>query len=352
MMARTRESFQPSPRDRQQMHNIPNDDLPEVIAIDLDSEDPIDFTIVDDTPDEDKGKPTKWDGKSTTEDPPLQGVHPKVQKRIDRLRAETETERRGREAAERERQAAIEIARQKDEEIADLRRRLDTGSTALATSMKEQREARLVDAENRLAQAHADGDSAAIAKATRDISTASAELAQIAARTPVPRTQETQQRQPEQQTQQRTQAPSLAPNVAAWIAHNDRWFNKDQAKTRFALSIHEAVVSRGVRPDSEEYTRELDKGMAAMYPDHQPYRSSATDDDDTDVREERSNPRRTNVAERGSREGSALSPQRRTVELTASEVAVARSLGLRTDEQLKRYALEKQKREANGKGGA
>lgn len=346
-----REGFKATPRDRQQMHEIAgSDSLPDLVTVDLDGEDPNAFEVVvtDDTPDEDKGKPTKWDGKSATEEPPLQGVHPKVQKRIDRLRAETETERRAREASERREQAAIEAARQLQDQVADLQRRLDTGSTALATSMKEQREAKLADARRRLSQAHADGDSDAIAEATADMSTASAELAQIAARTPAPRPAGEPERRAEPQRQPQTQAPSLAPNVAAWIAHNDRWFNKDQARTRFALSIHEAVVQRGIRPDSVEYTAELDKGMAAMYPDHKPYRSSSVDDDEDTIREERSNPRRTNVVDRGSREEPAGQGQRRQVELTASEVAIANRLRV----PLAKYAAEKLRREQNGKGGA
>jgi hypothetical protein len=347
-----REGFKATPRDRQQMHEISgSDDLPELVTVDLDGDDPNAFEVVvkDDTPDNDKGRPTKWDGKSATEEPPLQGVHPKVQKRIDRLRAETETERRAREAAERREAAATTLAQQQADEIADLRRRLDTGSTALATSMKEQREGRVADARRRLEQAHADGDSAAIAEATADMTTASAELAQINARVSArPAAQPEGERQPARQEQPRTQAPTLAPNVAAWISHNDRWFNKDQAKTRFALSLHEAVVQRGIRPDSPEYTVELDKGMAAMYPEHQPYRSSSVDDDREDTREERSNPRRTDVVERGSREDSSRQPARRQVELTASEVAIANRLRV----PLAKYAAEKLRREQNGKGGA
>jgi hypothetical protein len=342
-----REAFKATPTDRKQMHEIPGPDAPERVLVDIDNDDPNNFEIVvvDDTPEEDRGKPTKWDGKSATEDAPLQGVHPKVQKRIDRLRAETETERRARESAERERQTAVDLARQQAEEIADLRRRLDTGSTALATSMKEQRETRIEDAKRRLSQAHADGDSEAIATATVDLGQAQAELAQIAARTPAPRQQQEQQReQPRQQTP--AQQPNLPPDVVGWIAKNDSWWNKDRSRTEFALSLDKAVRSRGIQPGTTAYTVELDKGMAAMYPDHQPYRSSSVDDNDEDVREERSNPRRTNVVDRGSRDDSANQPQRRQVELTESEVKIANRLRV----PLVKYALEKQKREA--KGGA
>jgi hypothetical protein len=345
-----REGFKATPRDRQQMHEIAgSSDLPDLVTIDLDGEDPNAFEIVevDDTPEADKGKPTKWNGKSATEELPLQGVHPKVQKRIDRLRAETETERRAREASERREQAAVELARQQAEELTDLRRRLETGSTALATSMKEQREQRIDDAKRRLSQAHADGDSDAIASATVDLGQAQAELAQINVRTARPSQPEQQRDQPQQPAQPRQQ-PNLPPDVVGWIAKNDAWWNKDRMRTDFALSLDKAVRARGIQPGTPAYTAELDKGMAAMYPDHQPYRSSSVDDDDEPSREERSNPRRTNVVDRGSREESASQGQRRTVELTASEVAIANRLRV----PLAKYAAEKLRREQNGKGGA
>ena len=332
------------------MHEIAgSSDLPDLVTIDLDGEDPNAFEIVevDDTPEADKGKPTKWNGKSATEELPLQGVHPKVQKRIDRLRAETETERRAREASERREQAAVELARQQAEELTDLRRRLETGSTALATSMKEQREQRIDDAKRRLSQAHADGDSDAIAVATVDLGQAQAELAQINVRTARPSQPEQQRDQPQQPAQPRQQ-PNLPPDVVGWIAKNDAWWNKDRMRTDFALSLDKAVRARGIQPGTPAYTAELDKGMAAMYPDHQPYRSSSVDDDDEPSREERSNPRRTNVVDRGSREESASQGQRRTVELTASEVAIANRLRV----PLAKYAAEKLRREQNGKGGA
>lgn len=345
-----REGFKATPRDRQQMHEIAgSSDLPDLVTIDLDGEDPNAFEIVevDDTPEADKGKPTKWNGKSATEESPLQGVHPKVQKRIDRLRAETETERRAREASERREQAAVELARQQAEELTDLRRRLETGSTALATSMKEQREQRIEDAKRRLSQAHADGDSDAIAIATVDLGQAQAELAQINVRTARPSQPEQQRDQPKQPAQPQQQ-PNLPPDVVGWITKNDAWWNKDRTRTDFALSLDKAVRARGIQPGTPAYTAELDKGMAAMYPDHQPYRSSSVDDDDEPSREERSNPRRTNVVDRGSREESASQGQRRTVELTASEVAIANRLRV----PLAKYAAEKLRREQNGKGGA
>jgi len=185
--------------------------------------------------------------------------------------------------------------------------------------MKSDREARLQDAERRLTQAHAEGDSAAIVAATRDMGAVQAELVQIASRTPVARAAEAA---PAPAAQPARQAPNLAPAVAAWISKNDSWFNKDSAKTKLALSLHDTIVQRGIPPTDPRYTQELDKGMKAMYSDHVAYEQSNGDDDGGTP-----TPRRTNVVAEGSRETGKVSNPR-IVELTKSQLAIAKQLNI------------------------
>lgn len=327
-----RESFKPSGK----VASIDSELYPDEVSIDLDSEDPNAFEIIeeDDTPEADRGKPTELDYSTADDEEDLSGVADKTKKRINRLKYETNTERRAREAAERERDAAVNLARQQAEELADLRRRAAGGQSALAASMKEGREAKLADAKRRLAAAHADGDSEAIAAATSDISQAQAELMEIARNTP--RAQPEGERQPQRQPeQQRQQPPHIEPNVAAWISHNP-WFGKgegkDEARTEFALSLDRTIRRRGISPGSEDYTRELDKGMKAMYPDHKPF-ARANDDDGDGARRE---PRRTNVQAEGGRTNDRQESARK-VTLTASELALAKRLRITPQA----YAAEK-----------
>ena len=84
-----------------------------------------------------------------------------------------------------------------------------------------------------------------------------------------------------------------------------------------------------------------------MYPDHQPYSGSQPEDGDDEAAA--TTPRRTNAVAAGSRDNRPAGGPR-TVELTATEYAVAKQLGLNTPEKLARYAAEKQKRDQNGKG--
>lgn len=340
---RGRQSFNASRGDRGYKHDLPEsaNDLPETVTVDLDAKDPEQFEIVeiDDTPEADRGRPTDISdlAPDTGEEPATKSGY---QKRIDRLKAETNTERRAREAVERERDAAIEFGRRQAAELEDLRARAATSTTALADSMKAERTARLEDAKRRLAQAHSDGDSAAIAQATEDMGMAQAELVQIAARTPAARTAPPVQQPP---PQQRQQAPNIAPNVAAWISHNDRWFNKDRGRTDFALAAHSNIIGRGIQPASPEYTRELDKALKAVYPDHVAYEQSAQDDD----RGGQPTPRRTNVVADGSRATERQQPSNpRTVELTRSELSIAKRLGVSPQA----YAAQKAKQMAKEQG--
>ena len=165
-----RERFSPTPADRTKLVQLPPsaDDLPERTVIDLNSKTPaIPIAIVDDTPEDDRGRPTELDYSLADQEEDLRDISGRTKKRIERLKFETHTERRAREAAERERDAAVQLATQQRDELERLRRGAETGATALANSMKAEREARLADAKRRLAAAHADGDAEAIATATR-----------------------------------------------------------------------------------------------------------------------------------------------------------------------------------------
>lgn len=337
-----RESFKPNQGDRNYTHNLATEDLSPVI-VDLDKKGDEAIEIVDDTPEADRGKDTEWRAPSTLEEQEqdLRGVSARTQKRIGRMKAEIETVRRGSEATQRERDAALDLIRQKDAEIAQLRRGAESGATALASSMKAERESRVASATRALEQAHADGDSAAIAKATSDLTLANAELVQIIARTPAARTEaEKPQAQPPQQ--QRQPNDNLAPEVRRWIDHNNGWFQKpgNEAKTSKAMSIHYDLVAAGVATTSPEYTRQLDKRLKQAYPDHMPYGNTAFDDDDSGRGD--LPPRRTNAGERGSREDTVTNDlPRNKVELTTSEVALANRLRV----PLGKFAEEKRKRE-------
>lgn len=339
-MART--AFRASRGDRTHLQELPRsaDDLPDTVSVNLDDKDPEKFEIVevDDTPEADRGRPTDVDNPLADEEDELRGRSQKTQKRIDRLRFETETQRRGREAAERERDTAVKLANDQAAELARYRLSTESSNTALANSMRGEREARITDATRRLEAAHAAGDGAAIAKATADLGMAQAELVAINTRAPANPAPPNPAPQPVPQQQQ--QQNRLPPRVDGWINRNRDWFHVDgrDPKSAEALSIHYKLLAEHIAPDSETYTRELDKRLKAVYPDHQPLEFSSEDDG----RPERSTPRRTNaVAESGREDDTRRPANPRTVELTRSELSIAKRLGVTPQA----YAAQKLRRD-------
>lgn len=333
-----RETFKATPGDRRNMVQLPPsaDAIPEKVIVDLDDKDPNNFkvVVVDDTPEADRGKDRTWNGPSAADEEDLRDVSAKVQKRIDRLRAETHTERRTREAAERERDAAIELTRSQQAEIDRLRQATENGTRATAQAMAAERETRISDATRRLEQAHADGDNAAIAKATSDLSQAQAELVAIRTRTPPAAKPAVEQPKPQLPAQPAT--PRLDPKVQEWVNHNRDWWQKDRTKTNQALSIHHALAAEGITPSSVEYTREVDRRLRSVYPDHQPMETLDDTGGSGDGRT-----RRTNAVDQGGREGRVGQPSNpRQVELTQSEVSLANRMRI----PLPKYAEEKARR--------
>lgn len=354
-----RESFRASRGDENDKINLPPsaDELPDSVEVDLDSSDPNGFTIIeeDDTPEEDRGRPTSYDPDPSMDeqidDLRVRGNKKKIEARIKRLSFERETERRAKEEAQRQLNAAIEAARMAQAEAEELRRTTQMSGTALADSMLARNEVALREAKMHLKQAHELGDTDRMVAAQEAISRLTAEELAIRSRMPTQQEQEAQQQvyqQPQYQQPQYQQSapPQIAPNVAAWLAKNT-WFSRpgNEAKTKLALSIHEALVSRGISPESSDYTRELDRGLKAMYTDHQPF-DDDTSEDDFDAEPKRA-AKRPNVTADAGRENAVNQRQpSRTVTLTRSELSIAKRLGVSPQA----YAAQKLKSMRNGDG--
>lgn len=340
-----RGKFQASPGDNNYRQQLPSsaDELPDTVSVNLDDKDPNAFQIVevDDTPAADRGKDTVWNGPSSLEEQEddLRNLSKReFEKRLKRVVAETNTERRAREQVERERDAATELIGRQNAELQQLRQSTVTSNTALANSMVAEREARIIDASRRLEQAHLEGNSAAIAKATVDLGQAQAESVIIRTRAPAPAAVPVSA--PAPVAPQHQQAPSIAPRALAWVQRNT-WFDArgGDDKSRDALDINETLTRRGVDPNSETYTQELDRRLKALYPDHIPFEQNGD-------RQERSTPRRSNTVADSSRENESVPANPRTVELTRSELSLAKRLNITPQA----YAAEKLKYAAKLRG--
>lgn len=312
--------------------------------VNLDNSDPnaIEIVEIDDTPEKDKGRPTVVDDPLEVTEEELRSYGQRAQERIKRLGFETNTERRGREAAERTATEATALARRLMAENETLKRTSTTVTAALTTSMLKSREDALTVARNALAAAHNEGDGEAIANATAEISALTSEITMIKAQTPKQPTEPEggTERQPTQPAQ-RQQAPQMEPNVAAWVSANRTWFGRPgfEEKTAVAYSIHNKLIDRGVSPSSDAYTDELDKGLKTLFQDHKSFRST----EPNTTEREREPSRRADVVGSGSRQVADPPGQGRTVVLTASQLKLAKTLGITPQAYAASFAASQQK---------
>lgn len=341
-----RQSFRASSGDANELINLPRsaDDLPDEVEVDMSD---LDIEIVDDTPENDRGRPTAYEPDTALDDQidDLRSMgKKKIESRIKRLSFERETERRAKEEAQRQLEAAVEAARVAQAEAHTLRQQAYQSTGVLAETMLSRNEMAQQSVRQSLRKAHEDGDTDAMADAQAQISRLAAEEIAIRSRVSAQeQEQPAQQYQPQQAPQ--AQAPQLPPTVANWVQRNS-WFTQpgNQAKKDLALSVHKVLVSRGMDPASNDYIRELDRGIKTHYSDHQ-----SSDDPGSDGGSEtRLVSRRPNATADASRTNGIIHQDGRAkFKLTRSQASIADRLGVPREEYVKSLLSNPEKYGAN-----
>ena len=272
--------------------------------------------VIDDTPDEDKGR-------TPMETPPVEPTDEELanysQRDRTKLREFTKgyhDERRAKEAAIREKEEAIRIAQAVYEENQKLKNNVHTSQSALLEQAKKVVSQEVTDAKNRYKAAYEAGDADALVQAQEDLTTAKMKAERVNNFKPTPLQEEKTVVQPQHQ-----QAPRVDTKAVEWQQTN-KWFGTDKEMTGFALAVHEKLVNdEGIDPQSDEYYRRINGRLRQVFPD----KFESAEPADTTQR------RKSNVVASATR---SVAPKKIT--LSASEVAIAKRLGL----PLERYARE------------
>ena len=250
---------------------------------------------------------TKQEEKKEEE---LEEYSQSVKRRIDKLT------RKMREAERRE-QAAIEYAKQIQEENKNLK------TTSVNTSRERvtSDEASITSTETLLntayKQAVEQGDIDKQVEAQQKIAELAIEKERLRLRKN--RLEQQTAQEPEKTVEQVIDAqpqPQAQPDPKAqeWAADN-KWFGTDKAMTYTAMSFHDELVAEGFDASSDEYYNEIDRRIRKEFP--QKF-------------EDQSKPKQT-VASAVRKSASG----RRTVKLTPSQVAIAKKLGVPLEEYAK-----------------
>jgi hypothetical protein len=314
-----------------------DDDIPaakpaeekEVVEKEVESKkaDDIDLEIEDDTPAADKGKePLPKEVVEELEKDNLEDYSERVKTRMAQLRKVYHDERRAKESADRERQEAINYAKQIAEENKKLKTSLSSGEETYLETLKNGLEHQLNLAKRDYREAYDSGDTEKIIEAQQQMNDAQYRLSQ--AQSYQPRFKTALQNDEKDVYIQQNETPTFKPDnkALAWQDKNE-WFGKDEEMTSLALGLHEKLVRSGIDPASDEYYRRIDGTMQKRFPE---YFGDATLDEDQPA--QRTKP--SNVVAPATR---STAPKK--VRLTKTQVALAKKFGL-TPEQYARETLK------------
>jgi len=263
------------------------------------------------------------DTKATTEDKQaesddLSEYSDSVKKRISKLTSKFREE-------ERQRNEAIKFAESVKKQNEELKSKLDKLDNTYVGEFDTRVQSQSIAAKEAYRKAVEENDVDAMYEASQNISRIAMEEARL---NQLKTRKEEQAKEAETPQAQQTQAqqtqtpPKPDPRAEEWASKNT-WFGQDQTMTYAAFGLHKQLIEdEGFDATSDEYYTELDNRIRSEFPHkfaEAPKKSNS--------------PR---VASAGTTASKSSSPKgRRTVKLTASQIAIAKRLNVPLEEYAK-----------------
>jgi hypothetical protein len=287
-------------------------------------DDEIEISIVDDTPDRDKGRPALSEVVEDPTDDELKTYSEGVQTRIKKLTHARHDERRAKEVTMREKAELERMAQSLWEENAKLRKFADEGSKQIVASGQASAEAALVDARRQFKEAQESFDTDAIIAAQEAMTDAKIRFEESKKARPTALHREEDVVQPQQN---QTRAPKPDDKTLRWQAKN-QWFGSDgfEDVTSYALGLHQKLVKGGVDPSTVEYFEHIDARVKSKFPEVFGEEDKARSSD--------ASKKRTSVVAPVARSTGV-----RKVQLTTTQVALAKKFGLSPQQYAAQVAL-------------
>jgi hypothetical protein len=257
-----------------------------------------------------KDKPKSEDGDDLSE------YSDSVKKRISKLTNRFREE-------ERQRQAAVEYAEAVKKQNEELKTRIDKLDTTYVGEFDTRVQSQSIAAKEAYKKALEEGNADAMYEAQQNISRIALEESKLS-QLKADRETKAEQAQKPQVQQPQAQQPQAKPDPKAedWAKQNT-WFGQDQTMTYAAFGLHKTLIEdEGFDATSDEYYTELNTRIRSAFP--QKFQES---------------PKKSNsprVASAGTTASKSSTPKgRRTVKLTASQIAIAKRLNVPLEEYAK-----------------
>jgi len=296
------------------------------------SSDDFELEIENDTPPEDRGRKSAPPPQDPT-DEELSTYSREAQDRLKKFTRGYHDERRAKEAAERERLAAEEFARNVYEENKRLKEQLKTGSEVYIETAKTAAQTELDVAKKKLKEAFEAGDSDALVMAQEEMSKAALKIDRAQTMRPIEIEQQ-------QEFRPAAQQPAISAKTKRWMDKNNDWFGVDEEMTLSAVGLDKKLQKQygADYVGTDEYFQEVDRTMRKRFPEY--FRSHEDNDDPS---QNSSNPAE-DESPRRAKPSTPVAPATRStppsrVKLKASQVSLARRLGITPEQYAKQVAL-------------
>jgi hypothetical protein len=296
-----------------------------------DEQDDFQVEVEDDTPAEDRDKkPSDTEFVESLENDELDEYSVEAKKKIAGFRKIYHDERRAKEAADRERQEAIDLAKKLYEENKTLKGRVNSTEKVAVDSYKVTAQQEMDIAKREYREAYEAGDSEKLVDAQEKMTSARIKMdkANHAAEN-IDNRKALQEQENEVQIQQ-VRKPVVQDTKAATWQERNNWFGQDDEMTSLALGLHEKLVKENgmAYATTDEYYKRIDETMRKRFPEN-------FEDVEDEKPQSRSKP--STVVAPASRSTSS-----KKIKLNTSQQSIAKRLGL-TNEQ---YARELMKMES------
>lgn len=296
--------------------------------------------IEDDTPPEDRGRKAAPPPEDPT-DEELASYDEKVQARIKKFTRGYHDERRAKESALREREAAEQFARQVYEENKRLQQQLSVGSQAYIEQTKNSAATELEIAKKKYKEAYESADSDAIVEAQEAIAKATLKIDRAGQMRPI------EERELKVPVTSAPAEPNMTPRTKQWANANKSWFGQPgyEDMTMMAMGLDKKLQQQ-YGPDyvgSDEYFRTIDKTMRKRFPEV--FEDDGSYEEDDPPPKKRAEPAdEDDSPRRATRSAAVVAPATRStppnrVKLKASQVSLARKLGITPEQYAKQVAL-------------
>jgi len=274
------------------------------IEIDAKEEETDEITV------EAKDKPKSEDGDDLSE------YSDSVKKRISKLTNRFREE-------ERQRQAAVEYAEAVKKQNEELKTRIDKLDTTYVGEFDTRVQSQAIAAKEAYKKALEEGNADAMYESQQNISRIALEESKLAQLKAAREEKAQQVEQPQAQQPQAQQSKAKPdPKAEDWASKNT-WFGQDQPMTYAAFGLHKQLIEdEGFDATSDEYYNELDNRIRTEFP-HK-------------FKEAQKKSNAPRVASAGTTASKSSTPKgRRTVKLTASQIAIAKRLNVPLEEYAK-----------------